>query len=232
MQPLIGVVANNDLSRSGMAVSAVALGYTRSLEKAGGVPVILPFTEELGNLAAMTAPVQGFLFPGGGDINPAFYHEPADAALDAVSEALDCFQMAVFHLACAAGKAVLGICRGIQLANVALGGTLFQDIPSQFGARALEHSGAADAAHPVAIEPGSRLYSLFGPRMIVNSRHHQSIKDPGKDLVVTARAPDGVIEAAQHRHLPIDLVQWHPERMMQQDDAMLPLFRAFVDRCS
>ncbi len=232
MQPLIGVVANEDLNRSGMVVSAVAVGYTRSLEKAGGVPVILPFTEDHGNLPAMIHPIQGFLFPGGGDINPAFYNESAAAALDTVSEALDRFQMAVFHLACAAFKPVLGICRGIQLANVALGGTLFQDIPTRFGARAVEHSGATDAVHPVAIEPGSRLYALFGPRMIVNSRHHQSIKDPGTDLAVTARAPDGVIEAAQHRHLPIDLVQWHPERMMQQDDAMLPLFRAFVDRCS
>ncbi len=128
--------------------------------------------------------------------------------------------MAVLQEVMTLQKPVLAICRGIQLINVALGGSLFQDIPSQFPAAALKHMQntlSYGVDHPVIIEPGTRLFDLFGPRIMVNSRHHQSIKAVGTDLIITARAPDGVIEAAQHKTLPMDLVQWHPELMLRQN---------------
>jgi putative glutamine amidotransferase len=134
----------------------------------------------------------------------------------------------------ASRKPVLAICRGIQLINVALGGSLFQDIPSQFSTPTLKHMQdtlSFDVDHPVSIAPGSRLFEMFGPEILVNSRHHQSIKAVGKDLIITARAPDGVIEAAQHQSLPMDLVQWHPELMLRKNDDMLRLFKSFIKRC-
>ena len=232
MKPLIGIIAHTELNRFQMQVTAIALSYTASLEMAGGVPVILPYTADIGILAAMTGPIHGFLLPGGKDIDPTFYQETPIMELGEVDTALDRYQMAVLDLAMAQGKPVLGICRGIQVVNVALGGSLFQDIQSQFRTPTLKHTQATgDADHSIDIVPGSRLYGLFGPHIMVNSRHHQSIKEPGKDLVITARAADGVIEAAQHNTLPIDLVQWHPERMMQHNGIMLPLFEAFVKKC-
>jgi len=232
MNPLIGVVAHTDINRLNMPTSAIPLAYTRSIEKAGGAPVILPFTESLNLLAAMTAPIQGLLIPGGKDISPEYYQDAPIKQLGPVDKKLDAFQMALLELAIARKMPILAICRGIQLVNVAMGGSLFQDIPTQFGAPTLRHmDGDADTDHPIDIAPGSRLYTMFGAHIEVNSHHHQSIKTAAPELVITARAPDGVIEAAEHKSLPIDLAQWHPERMMLKNDMMLPLFANFVERC-
>ncbi|MFO7714897.1 gamma-glutamyl-gamma-aminobutyrate hydrolase family protein [Desulfosarcina sp.] len=232
MIPLIGMIAHTELNRFKMPATTMPLAYTAAIEKAGGLPVILPFSHAHDILPAIAGSVQGFLFPGGNDIDPSFYNETPVPELGAVNKDLDLFQMAVLKLAIAQEKPVLAICRGIQLVNVFLGGTLVQDIPSQIGDPFLTHlQDDMDTDHPIDIEPGSRLHQLFGPHIVVNSRHHQSVKEPGKGFVVTARAPDGVIEAAEHKNLPIDMVQWHPERMLQKNDQMLPLFKAFIERC-
>ncbi len=234
MKPLIAVIANTDLNRFDMPATIVPLAYTTSIEKGGGIPLIFPLTGDITSLSAMADKVQGFLFPGGNDIDPGFYNETPQKELGMVNKDLDIFQMAVLDLAMDQKKPVLAICRGIQVVNVALGGTLFQDIPSQFDTPVLKHMQdkiSFETDHGVDIEPGSLLYELFGDHIRVNSRHHQSIKSLGKDLVITARAPDGVIEAAQHKTLPMDLVQWHPELMMQKNDDMLPLFKVFVEKC-
>ena len=232
MKPLIGVVAHTELNRFNMPATTIPLTYTAAIESAGGVPVVLPFTQDDNMLRSMTEAIQGFLFPGGNDIDPLFYNEKDLPELGSVDRALDLFQMAVLKLAMAREKPVLAICRGIQLVNVCLGGSLFQDIFSQFDGPVLKHlQGNRDTEHLIDIEPGSRLYGLLGPHVVVNSRHHQAIKAPAAGLVITARAPDGVIEGAQHESLPMDLVQWHPERMLQHSGDMLPLFKAFVERC-
>lgn len=235
MMPLIGIVANTDLNRFNMNATMIPLAYSGSIERSGGVPVILPYTKNPRVLLAMADSVQGFLFPGGIDVDPGLYNETAVPELGKVDKALDIFQRAILDLAMTQKKSILAICRGTQVVNVALGGTLYQDIGSQVGPAALKHTQdviSFDTDHDVSFEPGSRLHELFGGHIQINSRHHQSIKTVGKDLVITGRAPDGVVEAAQHRTLPMDLVQWHPELMMQKNDAMLPLFKTFVDRCS
>lgn len=232
MKPLIGIVAHTDLNQLKKPTVSVALAYSDAVVKAGGLPMILPLIEDRRVLTGLADQMHGFLFPGGNDMDPSLYGESPVAQLGRVDKALDRFQMAVLDLAMARARPVLAICRGCQVVNVALGGSLYQDIASQIDTPVLEHMREdADTEHPVAIEPGSRLHALFGPRIPVNSKHHQAIKQPAADLVVTAHAPDGVIEAAQHRNLPIDLVQWHPERMLIENDAMLPLFRSFVDNC-
>ena len=232
MKPLIGIVAHTDLNQIKIPAVSVALTYSDCIEKAGGLPLIIPLTRDRDVLAALNGHVQGVVFPGGNDIDPSFYKEAPVRELGRVDQNLDRFQMAMLDLAMSQKKPVLAICRGCQLVNVALGGTLFQDIVSQFAAPTLEHlRDDADTQHPIDITPGSRLHALFGSRIQVNSRHPQCIKAPGRDLLVTARAPDGVIEAAQHQTLPMDLVQWHPERMLSGNNQMLALFRAFVEKC-
>ena len=234
MKPLIAVVAHTEINRFGILANNISATYTEAVEKAGGLAMILPFTQNQDVIPLLVDKADGFLFPGGGDVAPVFYGEKGIAGLGPADPDLDRFQMAVLHAVMACRKPVLAICRGIQLINVATGGSLFQDIPSQFSDTALKHTKdelSYDMDHPVTIEPGSRLFDLFGPWMMVNSRHHQSIKVLGKDLIITARAPDGVVEAAQHKTLPMDLVQWHPELMLRKNDDMLCLFESLIKRC-
>jgi putative glutamine amidotransferase len=234
VKPLIAVVSHTEINRFGIAANNISVTYTEAVEKAGGLAMILPFSKHSDILHLLVEKADGFLFTGGIDVDPAFYEEKGIAGLGPVNTELDRFQMAVLQSVMTLQKPVLAICRGIQLINVALGGSLFQDIPSQFPATALKHMQEAlsyGVDHPVIIEPGSRLFELFGPRIMVNSRHHQSIKAIGRDLVITARAPDGVIEASQHKTLPMDLVQWHPELMLRQNTDMLCLFESFINRC-
>ncbi len=234
MKPIIAVVAHTEINRFGILANNISATYTEAVEKAGGLAMILPFTQNREFIPILVKKADGFLFTGGIDVDPAFYGEKEISAMGPADPDLDRFQMAVLHEVMACRKPVLAICRGIQLINVALGGSLFQDIPSQFSDSVLKHTQdelSFGVDHEVIIEPGSRLFKLFGARIMVNSRHHQSIKDPGKDLIITARAPDGVIEAAEHKTLPMDLVQWHPELMLRQNNDMLCLFESFINRC-
>ena len=234
MKPLIAIVSHVADNAFGMPSNSIALAYTDSIERAGGLPLILPFTRNRDILPDFVSKIDGVLIPGGIDVDPAFYGEKGIEALGSVDPDLDLFQMAVLNAAMAQKKPVLGICRGIQLINVALGGSLFQDIRMQLGPESLNHMQKSihfDVDHPATIEPDSRLHELFGPEIMVNSRHHQSIKTPGRDLIITAKAPDGVVEAAEHKTLPIDLVQWHPELLLQKSDDMLCLFEMLVRHC-
>jgi putative glutamine amidotransferase len=234
MKPIIAVVGHTDLNKFNMPATSVPTAYTRAVEKAGGVPIILPFTADLDILPAMAGPAQGFLFTGGKDMDPSFFHQAPIPEMGEMDTALDRFQMAVLSVAIAGKLPVLAICRGLQVANVVLGGTLFQDIATLVPGQVLKHTQdviSFDTDHEIDIMPGSRLHAMFGDRIPVNSRHHQAIDSLGEGLVITARAPDGIIEAAEHQTLPMDLVQWHPELMLQKNDDMLPLFKALVDRC-
>ncbi len=233
MPPLIAIVAHTDLNRFKMPAVSIPTAYLQAIENAGGIPYILPFTQNMDLLPQMAAPAKGFLFPGGFDLDPAFFNEEPIPELGRVDRDLDIFQLAVLDLAVEKQMPVLGICRGAQVINVALGGSLYQDIPSQFATPVLNHMQETihlGTDHPVEITPGSRLHKMFGPGLMVNSRHHQSIKEPGKGLKITVRSPDGVIEAVEHRSLPIDLVQWHPELMMLETQVMAPLFNTFIQK--
>ncbi len=234
MKPMIGMVANTYLNRFKLPASTVPLAYTSAIEKAGGIPLVLPFTRDVEAISDLVHLCRGFVLPGGGDVDPGLYGQVPSSRLGETDRPLDDFQISVFMAAMALERPILGICRGSQVINVALGGTLVQDIPTRFPDSTLRHMQEIvtfDTDHWVNLEPGSRLHDLLGGRIRVNSLHHQSIDTPGRDLVVTARAPDGVVEAAEHTRLPMDLVQWHPELMMQKNNDMLGLFQSFVDRC-
>jgi putative glutamine amidotransferase len=234
MKPIIGIVGHTDLNKFNMPATSIPTAYTHAVEKAGGIPVILPFTPALDILPAMAGLVRGFLFTGGKDMDPGLYHQAPVPEMGQMDTALDRFQMAVLDLAMAGRRPVLAICRGLQVVNVSLGGSLFQDIETQTAGPVLKHTQdviSFDTDHDISIQQGSRLHDLFGTCIPVNSRHHQAIDTLGEGLVITARAPDGIIEAAEHKTLPMDLVQWHPELMLMKNNDMLPLFKDFVDRC-
>jgi len=152
----------------------------------------------------------GLVLCGGGDLECSLYgqencgSEPPDKDRDAA-------ELALFDAYFQAGKPIFGICRGMQLINVALGGTLIQDLPTQL--RLFHRQSGGDQVHPIRTQEGSFLHTLYGPTLTVNSFHHQALDTLGRDLEVTAWSEGGLPEALQHRSLPILGVQFHPERM-------------------
>jgi putative glutamine amidotransferase len=193
--------------------------YASCIEKAGGVP----YVGLHGNPGEMASRMDGILFSGGVDVCPACYGEATLFPSVQTDTRRDVPEFALFRTFFARKKPIFGICRGAQLINVALGGSLWQDIPRQCP-QCLSHE-AGSAPHPVIIERGSRLYSVLGEKVEVNTFHHQSVKCEGKGLKVTARATDGTVEAIEHNHLPVWGVQWHPERMY----SMQVLFDEFIE---
>ncbi|MDQ0416308.1 putative glutamine amidotransferase [Croceifilum oryzae] len=209
--------------------------YANSVATAGGVPVLLsPIVDE--RLAEELADrLDGLLLSGGGDINPIHYHEEPHPTLDLVCDIRDQyeFQLAKAFMNCK--KPILAICRGAQVLNVVLGGTLIQDVPSQVTTD-LPHSQEADrhvATHAIQIDPQSKLAEILDECQIdVNSFHHQSVKDLPGTCLATAYAPDGVVEAFEYQGDQFALaVQWHPEAMTH-DEHSLKLFRYFVEKCA
>lgn len=181
--------------------------YTAALRRAGMDSVVTLDRAE-------AARCDGLLLPGGGDIHPARFGQENAGSRD-IDEALDQAQLAILDAFVQAEKPVLGICRGHQLVNVYFGGDLIQDLPTASDHMARER---VDSVHPVRVEPGTALYGLYGPDAAVNSSHHQGLGRLGAGLRAAAFAPDGVIEAAEHRRLPILAVQFHPERMVPGRD--------------
>ena len=185
----------------------------------------LPFQAYIDALEAAGAAVErsepegcdALLLPGGGDIHPRFYGQKPDGARD-VDEARDEYELALFRQFFDAGRPVFGICRGAQLVNVALGGTLRQHINGH------DQIGGSDRIHPVCADD-AMLHRLYSGRFVANSAHHQAIDRPGEGLQVIARAEDGIVEAIRHETQPVLAVQWHPERL---GGSGLALLRAFL----
>jgi len=187
------------------------------IEKAGGVPIVAFSAEkpllELGG---------GLLLTGGGDIDPPLFGEPLSFNNLAIDREKDELELSLAKWFIRNEKPVFGICRGMQVINVALGGTLWQDLENQLGTL---HE---DTAHDVLIAPESELHGMFGGRLRVNSFHHQAVKRPADGVIVSARAGDGVIEAIEHNSLPVFGVQWHPEVASDGMPDMTSLFDKFV----
>jgi putative glutamine amidotransferase len=177
------------------------------------------------------------LFSGGMDINPSRYNEAPYKEGLTFSDDVDEMELQIFESFRKLNKPMLGICRGIQTINVAMGGTLVQDIPSMVETSAHRESLFPDKrAHYVTSTDGSLMQQLFGQQFIVNTHHHQAVKDCAPGLKATAVTDEGVIEAVEHESLPILAVQWHPERMIGEEnfemENMMPLFEYFIKLCS
>jgi putative glutamine amidotransferase len=214
--------------------------YIDAVVAAGGAPFLIPSIDDEAALRALYERIDGVLLAGGGDIEPQHYGEQPLPALGVVDALRDRTELPLVRWAVADGKPVLGICRGAQMVNVALGGTLYQDIPSQIET-SLNHSDSYTRqdwtylAHPLRLSPNSRLRQILGSDEVpINSLHHQSIKTVAPGLRAVGWAPDGVIEAIEsaNGHFLVG-VQCHPEALQSATDPRWrTLFRRFVEACA
>lgn len=209
--------------------------YARAVFQAGGIPVPLIGIDD--SLPDLVRGLDGFVFTGGDDIHPKFYGEQPlpGAAMTLSADARTRFELKLLGAVMRARKPVLAICHGGQLVNVALGGSLYQDIPRQLP-RSIKHghTGRREKIfHSVAILEGTTLYRIMGSsRIRVRSAHHQGIKNPGKGFRLSAVAQDHVVEAVESRGKNyLIAVQWHPEKMLT-DEYTKKLFRSLVAACN
>ena len=226
--PRIGISVNR---KDGL--SCVNELYVRSVLAAGGAPILIPAMLDLEAMHSIVADLDGLLFSGGGDINPILLGDEPIPQLQDVDHFRDEYDLLLLRMAFIRQIPIMGICRGHQLLNAAFGGTLLQDINSQHSQPAIKHSQEMDRQYPshsVRIVPGSRLHSILkSEKIYVNSIHHQAIKAAAPGFLVSATAPDGVIEAIEHPEYPIFGVQWHPEGMAANgDEQSIDIFRMLV----
>lgn len=233
-KPLIGVTANFSEGQLQLAP-----GYFRSVEAAGGIPVIIaPKRMPNANMSLLLDRIDGLLLSGGADINPILVGEDPVPALHGINTERDLFELTLTRLAYNRQIPMLGICRGIQVLAAALGGTIMQDIATSLPhTQLIKHSQDADratATHFVEAVEGSRISELLGKRFAVNSFHHQAVGQCGPRFRITAQSADGVIEAIESTEMKSIIgVQWHPECFIAEGDTcMMPLFQQFVNDAS
>jgi putative glutamine amidotransferase len=232
MLPLIGLTcAPASRGEDRPLVFQLNQAYATAVTRAGGVPVLIPPLGASESLRAAYESVDAILLPGGADLHPSLYGEEPHPTVYGVDAVLDETELALARWALAEEKPIFGICRGQQTLNVAAGGTLIQDIPSQVPAGLTHDLQPRTAfAHPIVVEPDSRLADLFGSRQLeVNSLHHQAVAEVAPGFVVTARAPDGVVEGIERPDHPFAVsVQFHPEELAPGHEASERLLRRFV----
>lgn len=235
-KPIIGCTVYRSSGSGSGTLDRMALteAYIKAIQQAGGIPLMIPLGLETADLQRIWALVDAVLLPGGGDVDPAYYQSPMNDLIQRVDADRDRVEIWAAQTAVTQQKPLLAICRGHQVLNVALGGTLWGDIPSQVpGALGHDYDDIQPrnyAAHMVDILPDSRLAAELGTtQTAVNSLHHQAIRDLAPGLKTVATSPDGIIEGVEAPGHPYAIgVQWHPEWLVDDNPAMVRLFRGFV----
>lgn len=234
MKVIIGIVANIEekefLPGSYMYQYSLNSSYLDVIKKAGGIPIILPMTKEE-NVEDYISLIDGILLVGGRDVNPKLYNEKLEKETTPVIEEKDLSDILYVKSMIENKKPIFGICRGMQIINVALGGSLCQDLELAGGNK--DHhfnlDKPFDGIHLVEVEDKTILNNILGHEIKVNSIHHQSIKELAKNLHVAARSLDGTIEAIENDKINIFGVQWHPELLLKAGkNNMLLLFEEFI----
>lgn len=226
--PVIGITGNYT-----QETCTLAEGYYQSVLKAGGIPFIIPPFYETDRLGELLDRLDGIIFSGGGDINPLLLGEEPIKELHSITPERDQQELLLARLAYDRQIPMLGICKGIQIINAALGGTLYQDIHTQMEGIRIKHNQDQDRRYPshqVTISRGSILEKIFGTELAVNSFHHQACKSAAPGLKVTAMSSDGVIEAIESDEFKSIMgVQWHPETyILRNSTEMLPIFEWLI----
>ncbi|HXX77973.1 MAG TPA: gamma-glutamyl-gamma-aminobutyrate hydrolase family protein [Ktedonobacteraceae bacterium] len=235
MRPLIGIPCHALIrAETGRPIYANNRSYVHAVESGGGIPVLIPMLKDLTMLTALLSRLDGLLLPGGIDLHPSHYDEEVHPLTEDADQELDEFEINLASLALQQDMPVLGICRGMQLLNIVLGGTLIQDIDLMYPDNVI-HSHRdwprTHFAHKISVEPGSRMEKILGTSEVrVNSLHHQAIKELGKGVRITGRSPDGIpelLEVSGYRF--VMAVQGHPEEIYTIEPAFKRLFAAFVE---
>ncbi|MFB9264770.1 gamma-glutamyl-gamma-aminobutyrate hydrolase family protein [Bradyrhizobium erythrophlei] len=234
MKPVIGIVSNFDVEKNGYLCLA---NYVQAVEKAGALPIILPYVRA-DEVNAVLDLVSGLMLTGGGDFTPELYGAPPHPALQRIIPERDNFEFALARSALDRHMPTLGICRGMQLLNVVAGGTIYphtlDELPDVIDHR--DGTPLDQTVHEIELERNSRLWQLCGEQpssFRVNSYHHQAIERLAPEFVVSARANDGIIEAIEAPGRPFVIgVQWHPEWMYDTEPACRNLIDNFAKACS
>ncbi|MCK6579632.1 MAG: gamma-glutamyl-gamma-aminobutyrate hydrolase family protein [Anaerolineae bacterium] len=236
LRPLIGISMSSAVTPNGRRYHRSYAMNAQSIADAGGLPVYVPSGLPDDLLREIYDRLDGVLLPGGGDVRPSVYGAETHPATHEIDDARDALEIMLARWAYADDLPVFGICRGHQVLNVALGGTLVQDIPSEVGPEIIhdtpETMPRSTIRHEVMLVPGSRLSSILGGvRFEVNSLHHQSVGSLAPGVILSALSPqDEVVEALEAPDKRFTLsVQWHPEDMYQTYEPMARLFTAFID---
>ena len=234
MKPIIGLTSQFEYSVS-RKFNKLNYTYIDAVVKGGGVPIILPILKNLDDLDKYLDSIDGIIFTGGEDISPLLFGENPIKEVDTICYDRDKIELELFKRAYNRGMPILGICRGLQLINVALGGTLYQDINRQLP-NSLGHISTYNIEggyHSIDIIDDTILYDILGKEKInVNSQHHQSVKELGKNLRVNALSSDGVIEGIETTTGNFVLgVQFHPEAMIEETKEFINIFEYFILYC-
>lgn len=233
-KPVVAIASNFEIINN---VEKITLNkeYSHAIELAGGIPLIISMTDDKTDIEKMLNLCSGLLMPGGSDISPLLFGKEPVPGMGNAKPNLDRFQITATKIALKRKMPFLGICRGCQVLNVALGGDIIQNI--EVRENSVKHQQEARRRYPthtVDAEPESIIGRLMGNSFCVNSFHHQAIGTPGDGIRITARAKDCIIEAIELDDNPFALgVQWHPEALTEGENTlMFPLFRAFIESCS
>jgi len=233
-RPLIGVTPWYDYDQE---LTYIKPGYLEGINKSGGLGILLPMTIDENIIENIMDRCEGFLISGGPDVDPKYYNEVNLPFNSSISPLRDKLELFIIKKAIKMNKPILGICRGIQIMNVAIGGTLYQDIESQITDRVvIKHSQEAPKWHPthkINIQEGSIIHDIFKSLSIdVNSFHHQAIKDIAPGFRVSSTSDDGIIESIEYNDHKFAVgIQCHPELMWEKNPLFLNLFYRFVNSC-
>jgi putative glutamine amidotransferase len=238
MRPLIGISCHAAFrAETGRPIYANNRAYVHAVEDAGGLPVLIPMLNDLKLLDTLLARLDGLLLPGGLDMHPSRYGEAVHPLTEEADLQLDEFEMFLTSWALQEDVPILGLCRGMQIINVALGGSLYQDISDQYP-NSLQHSNRdlprTHLSHPIIVEPSSQVEKVLGTQEVwVNSLHHQAVKTPGQGVCISGKAEDGIAELLEvPGHRFVLAAQGHPEEIYTKVPAFARLFSAFVRACS
>lgn len=236
MKPIIGIPANILTSFSedfnGLPISYTPHGFVEALQRGGALPILLPISEG-SSAAEYVQKVDGLVLAGGQDVSPLLYGEEPSLKLGPVSPERDAFELEIIKEAWKEKKPILAVCRGLQILNVAFGGSLYQDL-SEFPKLEVQHvqkSLPDQGVHSIFTEKGTWTHKVFGSKYPVNSYHHQAIKELADEFKPVAWSKDGLIEAFETKddsRLAVG-IQWHPEWMIDKDPKMQGLFSRFVE---
>lgn len=230
-KPVIGIMPLIDTQKESYWMLP---GYMDGLRQAGALPLMLPLTSDETELQQIVDICDGFLFTGGQDVSPSLYHAPLSEQCGECCPARDKMEAGLFQIAYEKDKPILGICRGIQIINVLLGGTLYQDLPTEHPSETQHHQSPPYdlPCHRVSIKTDSALYELLQKdSLLVNSYHHQAIKELSPHLTAMAYSPDGLVEAVSAPDKKfLWALQWHPEFSYLSDENSRTIFKQFVEK--